>query len=167
MVREFADAISEILDSSMYEKFLQEHPGYHLAHGFTQLDQNFVQTKNWQVGFYSPKQDHLGVFNTDPLELLPFEDAFKDGGTIAELKDPLSFISTDEAMKIIKALLQEKHSHEISNSFLVILQVIEGVPVYNITAITMAFSMISTHINALTGDIIKENKSSVLDLKKS
>lgn len=166
MIREFSDALSELLDSKEYESFKTKHPSYYLAHGFTQLDKNFEQTKPWQIGLYSKEKDNLAVFITDPLSLQPFEEAFKDGGHINELKEPHSFISSDEAIKQVKEILSKKHSHEIPESFLVILQVINAVAVYNITAITIAFSMISTHIDAKTGEIRKENKSSVMDLKK-
>lgn len=166
MVRDFVDAVSEIMDSPEYEKFSKDHPKYYLAHGFTQLDQNYSQTKEWQIGFYSVRNDNLGVFDTNPAVLLPFEEAFKDGGTIDELKQHMEFIPTSQAIETVKNLLNEKHSHEIPNSFLIIVQMIKGVPTYNITAITMAFSMLITHINALTGEIIKESKSSVLNLSK-
>lgn len=166
MVREFADALTEVLDSKEYETFSKDYPSYHLAHGFIQLDKNFNQTKEWQIGFYSKNNDNLAVFETNPLKQNEFEEAFKDGGHIDELQNPLNFISTDEAIKKVKEILNEKHSHEIPNSFLVILQVIKGIPVYNITAITIAFSMISIHIDANTGEIAKENKASVMDLKK-
>ena len=52
MVREFQDAIVEIQDSADFAEFKKEFPGYYLAHGFIQLDQNFTAAKEWQIGFY-------------------------------------------------------------------------------------------------------------------
>ncbi|MCA9477829.1 MAG: hypothetical protein KC535_01645 [Nanoarchaeota archaeon] len=167
MVVELNEALKEVLQSKEYESFSKEHQGYYLAHGFIQLEGDFSGKKSWQIGFYSPENDNLGVFETQPVKFQPLQDAFKDGGTISQLQDPKDFIPTETAISKIKKLLEEKHSHEVPHSGLIIVQVINDIPVYNITIITAAFSMITTHINALTGELVKENKSSVLDLKKN
>lgn len=166
MTKEFQEVLEQVRNSEEYKKFSKVYNDYYLAHGFIQLDKEFNQAKEWQIGFYSLTNDNLAVFETSPIKQLPLEEAFKDGGTISELKDSKKFISTKEAIEKVKIILDEKHSHEIPNSFLLILQTINNIPIYNITAITSAFSMISTHINAITGEIVKENKSSVLDLSK-
>ena len=67
--------------------------------------------------------------------------------------------------KYRKEHLEEKYSEQVPSSYMIILQVIENIPVYNITSITEAFAMINTRINAKTGEMVLEEMRSILDLR--
>lgn len=167
MVKDFAEIHEKLVKSDAYNKFQEENKEYYLAHGFVQLDRKYNATKDWQVGFYSKKNDNLAIFETNPPKFASFDDAFKDGGVISELKyDSEKFLTTNECLNKAKNLLEEKYKGEIIMNIIVILQTIDKNPAYNLTFITQAFSMITIHVNAISGEIIKEVKNSVLDLKK-
>jgi hypothetical protein len=168
MVTNFSQVYDKLVNSDAYKTFLKKNKGYYLAHGFVQLDNKYKAAKDWQIGFYSVEKDNLAVFDTNPPKHLSFDEAFKEGGIISELKfDPKTFLSTTEVLEKGKTILMEKYKGELVMNVIVILQVIGEKPVYNFTFITQAFSMITIHINAISGEIIKEVKSSVLDLKKT
>lgn len=167
IMKDFKDALREVKDSKPYSGFCNAHPDFYLAHGFLQLDGNRSVTKKWQIGYYSTKEDKLAVFNTEPVLLQPLEDAFKDGGIISELTDCNSFKTTTEILTIVEdELAQEAYTKDIPTSFIVIVQVIDNIQVYNITAVTTSFSMITFRIDANTGEKISVVKRSILDLKK-
>jgi len=167
MVEDFKEIHEKLVKSDAYNKFQKENKGYYLAHGFVQLDSKYNASKDWQVGFYSKDNDNLAIFETKPPEFASFDDAFKEGGIINELKyDSEKFLSTNECLDKAKKILEEKYKGEITMNVILILQVINNNPTYNLTFITQAFSMITIHVNALTGEITKEVKNSVLDLKK-
>ena len=167
MVEDFKEIHEKLVKSDAYSKFQEENKGYYLAHGFVQLDSKYNAAKDWQVGFYSKENDNLAVFETNPPEFASFDEAFKEGGVISELKyDSEKFLRTTECLEKAKNLLTEKYIGEITMSVILILQVINNNPTYNLTFITQAFSMITIHVNALSGEITKEVKNSVLDLKK-
>jgi hypothetical protein len=167
MVEDFKEIHEKLVKSDAFSSFQEENKGYYLAHGFVQLGSKDGAAKDWQVGLYSPKKDNLAVFDTNPPEFLSFDEAFKEGGIINELKyDPKTFLTTADCLAKAKTVLKEKYKGEITMSTIVILQMINKLPTYNFTFITQAFSMISIHVNALSGEITKEVKNSVLDLKK-
>jgi len=167
MTQDFAQAIHNLEESDAFKDFKKEHTSYHLVHGFLQLDKDGTPANPWQIGFYSNKKDNLGVFSTEPAKFLNFEDAFKEGGVISELVfDKEVFVSTTDAINQVKTLVAKDYPSEQTLSYILVLQVIDKKPVYNITAITVAFSMITVRIHATTGEMLTCTKRSVLDLKK-
>lgn len=166
MVTDFLIHYKNLLESEEYNLFRTEHPGYYLAHGFVQLNKNYDEEKDWQIGLYSPEKDNLAVFNTNPIKHLSFDEAFKKEGIIQELVTGDDFLSTSECLEKAKELLIEKYKGELVMNVIVILQMIAEKAVYNFTFITQAFSMITIHVDVTSGEIIKEVKNSVLDLKK-
>lgn len=166
MVEEFSKIIEELNNSEVFKKFEKENKGYCLAHGFIQLKEDFTQKSIWQIGYYSKDKDNLAVFEVNPTKFVDFEDAFKKEGEIPELKNINAFLKTNDIIEKLKKHLKDKYSNQLPNSFILILQVINDVPLYNITTITSSFNMINTRFDAKSGEIISDKISSVLDLKK-
>lgn len=165
MINDFKKIIDELINSKEYSDFKIKNKDYYLAHGFVQLNANFTLKSNWQIGFYSPKKDNLAVFETNPIKLLPFEKAFKKDGEISELKNIQNLKTTNEILELLKIHHKKKYLSQIPSSYLIIVQIIENIPVYNITTITTSFSMINIRFNALTGEIILDECRSILDLR--
>ncbi|MCF7799157.1 hypothetical protein K9M74_04600 [Candidatus Woesearchaeota archaeon] len=163
-MQEFTTIYDEIISSDTYKKFKEKQPDYNLAHGFLQLNGNFLPSDAWQVGFYSEKNDNLAVFETNPIKLKGIEEAFKDGGTIDTLMMPI--IPTNQALDVLKTILAEKYPQEQVNSIILIVQSIGGQAMYNITVVSATFSMIIMRLDAKSGEIISHDKRSILDLKQ-
>ena len=167
MVREFKTIISDVMDSQEFSSFKKEHPTYSLAHGFCQLDTDNNEQKTWQLGLYCPDNDQLAVFNTEPISFTGFEKAFKsDKSTITPLSNTDTLISTENALSTVKNDIKATYPSEVIRTVLVIVQVKNDNPVYAITAITDAFSMLIYNIDAITGNVISSKKDSVLNLQK-
>ena len=167
MLKDFKEQQRELEKTIEFKKFHENNKTYYLAHGFAQLNKDFEPTKNWQIGYYSKEKDHLAIFDINNLQEPSFEEAFKDGGIIEELKIEDEQISLEEALDLAKKKLFDDYKGEIVNTVLVIVQAIEGEPTFNFTFVTQNFSMITIHVNARTKTITKEIKNSVLDLKKN
>lgn len=161
-----ADAMKKLEAWDEYQSFTKKYDDYYLAHGFIQLTGHYEEKDAWQIGFYSLKQDNLAVFITDPLKQLPFEESFKESGIIEPLLDPSTLIDLEKATGIVRHLMGDKYSKEVVSSFIVILQVLKGECLYNITAVTQSLSMIIIKIDARDGNIIEHNQRSLMDLKK-
>ncbi len=166
MLKDFKEQYEELEKTKEFTEFKQTNPNYYLAHGFAQLNNKFEPTKDWQIGYYSKENDHLAIFDMNDLKEPQFDEAFKDGGVIDELKVEEEQISVHQALEKSKSLLEEKYLGELIMNVLVIFQTINNEPTYNLTFITQTFAMITLHISAKTGDVVKEIKNSVLDLKK-
>lgn len=165
MVQEFSEALKEVHESKKYKEFAKNHSDYYLAHGFTQLDKNGEHAKSWSIGFYSPEKDNIVSFTTNPITKLPPEEAFKKEGTIAKL-DQEGLITTTKAFEILSTLITKEYPQEVVNNYIFILQVIEGQAMFNVTAVTLQFNMITIRVDAQKGDVLMHKKRSILDLKK-
>ncbi len=166
MMNSLADIMKQLQEWDEYKQFQKDYPDYYLAHGFIQLDGHYEEKESWQVGFYSKKQDNLAVFTSDPLKQLPFEEAFKESGIIEPLPEPSTLIDLEKATGILRHLMGDEYSKEVVSSFIVILQVLEGKVIYNITAVTQSLSMIIVKIDAKSGELIDHKQRSLMDLKK-
>lgn len=164
LMENFADVYKKLKESVAFQNFSQED--YVLAHGFVQLDEQGNSSKPWHIGYYSPSKDNLAIFSA-PSFTLTFDQAFKDGGTISELKYLDSFQSTDDIIQVVRDRVQEAYPRELPYTYIVILQMVEQQPRYNITYISKSFKMLNFQIDPLSGAIMKEQVSSVMDLKAS
>jgi hypothetical protein len=160
--------VEKVSSSDAFKNELGSENDYYLAHLFLQLDKDFKATNNCQIGFYSVKNDNLGMFEISKgnVSFMGFEEAFKDGGIIQKLTISNEDVCFQTAKESIIALCKEKYPAEIINNFLVIAQNIKEKNVLNCTAICLSFAMISMHIDMDSKEIIFEEKNSILDLKK-
>lgn len=166
-IKSFSELVSDVKNSEAYTN-AQHDENYHLAHVFMQLDANFSLAKPIQLGWYSQEADHLSIFeiHNDVISHTGFEEAFKDGGVVEELKITPESCTINTAKEIINTTLKEEFPEETPNSYLCIAQNINGKSVLNCTIICISFAMISIHIDLETKEIIFKQKNSILDLKK-
>jgi len=165
MVADFQTILNELLNSKEFKEFNKKNNSYYLAHGFVQLNKDLTEKSSWQIGFYSKEKDNLAVFETKPIKLIDFEEAFKKEGHIDKLNLTPDFKTTKQILTLLKEHITKKYSSQSPNSYLMIVQVIDGKEVYNVTTITEAFSMINTRFDAKTGEIVLDEIRSILDLR--
>ena len=166
MVKKVKPMIQTIYDSEKYKEFHNNYPDYYLAHCFVQLDKEGKESKQWQFGFYSPEKDNLTTFLIEPaVKRGEFEDAFKEGGIISRLHMD-EIIESDRALDIVHETIEKEYQGELVNNYIFILQSVEDRPIYNITAITASFAMITMKIDGKSGELIDHQKRSILDLRK-
>jgi len=124
-----------------------------------------LEGQPWQIGFYSEKDDKITSYIVSDSVKIENNDSkiFKDNNTkIYELK--IDTIKTN-----IKKILKEtndliKKYHETPSKIIIVLQKLEKA-VWNISYITETFNLINIKIDASTGKIISENRSSLLSFK--
>lgn len=157
------DAIKKVEESKELKKFLKDHPDYYLAHAFTMLDEK-EKRYDWELGYYSPSEDKLAVFETEPkINLKALDDAFKKDGSIAKLQMKDVEISVASAMEKCDELMKSKYSSQTITKRIIILQNLDG-QVYNVTLVCMSFSLINIRIDAKTGIVVKDNIQSIMGL---
>lgn len=167
MVENFQDVMKKITKSKTYQTFKEDNPKYYMAHGFVQLDSEWNESKEWQLGLYSKANDNIAIFTKNPVKLQGYEKAFKeDGKIIEELKHIDKVKDVDTVLTTVKSHIEQTYPDERVRTTIVILQMIEGKPMFNITTVTESFTMIITKVDAQTADIVSSDKRSVLDLKK-
>lgn len=153
----------EYVNQSDIFKDLKDH--YYLAHAFTVLEKNGQAP--WQIGYYSKETDKLIVFTAqDPVQKGNEEEAFKKEGHVQKLDEGQIKVTLEDALHIAKEFQKKINSAEIITKTIVILQMLENIPTWNITLITNLFSMINVRVSAFDKTLLKTDVSNVLNLGK-
>jgi len=161
----FHQAIEFVEDSKVFKSFFFDNKDFHLVHGFLMIE-NGKRTP-WQVGYYSKKADRIVVFTAeDEVSKSPEEEAFKKDGLVPALDASNVKTSNEDVLSTAEKVRAEKHPHELVTKTIVILQSLDGVPTWNITLVTQAFSLVNIRIDASSGDLITQSASSIMNLGK-
>lgn len=119
----------------------------------------FLNDKQWRIDYYSLKEHKMLTY-------------FKQNGTLEHMKD--------EIFQKEQKALQELHLEKVKIHYLealdkvtvspdkviIILQVIDGVTVWNITVLTSEFKIYNLKVNAENGETISEEEDNIMNYKK-
>ncbi|MCC7574664.1 hypothetical protein KO361_03665 [Candidatus Woesearchaeota archaeon] len=141
-----------------YKKFMRNNKEYYLVHILVPENEQELE-----IGYYNPRTDKITIFKTNPITKQKEEDIFKEGKTIQQLEIKKIKINYEEATQKTNEILKKEHSAELVNKKIIILQHIME-PVWNMTFICKSMNIINIRINAETGQIIRNNKASLLDM---
>ncbi len=118
----------------------------------------------WQVDYYNHKEDKMVSFVVNDKVSREESKIFKEKESkVDRLEIDKVKIDLKEAFKIANKLHKDKYNSETVNKKIVILQVVKK-PIWNLTYLTAAFNIINFKIDAVSGEIISDNKSSALSL---
>ncbi|MSR86035.1 hypothetical protein EXS74_01410 [Candidatus Woesearchaeota archaeon] len=119
----------------------------------------FLNNKEWTIDYYSAKEHNILTYS-------------KQNGKLQQKKD--------EIFQKEQKPLQELHLDKVKISYLealdkvsvnpdkvfIILQVIDGVTVWNITVLTSEFKIYNLKVNADNGETISEEEDNIMNYKK-
>jgi hypothetical protein len=160
------DVISRVESSDSFKYFIKAYPENYLVHIFRIADSE--NKDEWQVGYYSKKTDKVTIFEiADAVKILPPEEVFKEKDFIALLDLSKVNISFDDALQKSEDVVKKYYTLESFTKAIALLQNIsEFGQIWNMTLITMTFSVINVKINASNGETIKHTRESLLGWKK-
>lgn len=141
-----------------FKKFLRDNTDYYLVHILVPEELNSLE-----FGFFSPKKNKIIIFSTNPINKGNEDDVFKEGKTITKLEMNKIKINYDEAIQKATELIKKDHPKEIINKKIVLLQHIQE-PVWNLTFICLNLNIINIRINAQNANMVRNNKSSLMDM---
>lgn len=141
-----------------FKKFLRDNSDYYLVHVLVP-----ETLEGLEFGFFSPKKDRIVVFKTNPFFKGEEEEVFKEGKAISRLDIDVLKVNYLDAESVVKKICEKDYSSEEIKKRIVLLQVIE-VPVWNITLICKSMNIINIRVDALSGEVIRNNKSSLLNM---
>jgi len=152
------ETYEKVTKSKCFDNF-----GY-LAHFFIMLDDKFEPIENWQLGFYNKKTKEVESFIAgDEVTIVEKSKAFRhDTKDVQELVLSKIKIGFDKALEIAKHFQEEKYKSQPPQKAIVILQVLDSIPTWNITFIAFTYSTLNIKINAETGKIYKHDFGSLL-----
>jgi len=161
---DFRHIVDKVEGSKDYKEFIKENPSYYLVHVFTVIDSGHDEI--WQIGYYSKETDRIIVFeyNLDTIKVHPPAEALKKEEYIQPLDISILAVSKSDANIACKELIKEHYPKELlSNSIMLLQNLPEFGQVWNVTMVTLAFSVINAKIDAITGNVLKHHKENLMN----
>lgn len=138
---EFLEALEHIETVEAFTTWKKEHPSWYLVHGFLQLEEG----DEWQIGYSDG--DKVTTILLTPFNILPEQEVYKSPDKkIEALNVDEVVLGLNEALEIFNVEREEKYPTESIFKHIILLQVIDGVLLYNITGITKAFKTLNVRI---------------------
>ena len=164
------EAIATLEKSSEFLDWKKTHEHCYLVHCFLMLDIGTeLDEAEWQIGYYDKDIDKVTTFVIGKkITKNPESEAFKEEHkTINELKKQDIQQRADKILYKLQEFIEEKYPNQpIAKRILLLQNLDEYGPVWNITIVTSSFNTLSVKIDPKTADIIEHHLSSLFDLRK-
>jgi len=161
-------AEDKLLDSlendDEFRKWKEKHKDSYLAHIFRM--EGGDSPESCLIGYYN-KDDTITTFeiNGNDICLKSSEKIFKpEGKAVKELDMKKVRLAFDQIREIADELREKKYKCEIPTKKISILQNIDVGQVWNITIVTASFNALNMKIDASTGEVLKHNITSLMQL---
>lgn len=158
-------AIEHVEESKKFKNFSSEKKSdkYYLAHAFASGDAKGISP--WQISYYSKKTKKIVPFTADE-EIIqgPEDEAFRSEGHVVPLNMEPVKTSLDDALKKAYEFKDVNNKAENITKSIIILQQDGDYPVWRITLVTHAFSLLTVVVNAVNGEVASTHADSVLNL---
>lgn len=156
----------KLVTSTEFKSWQKTHPQSYLSHFYCRLDRSFTPLPPWEIGFYSPKNDKITVFQiTEKISLKPEEEVFKDCPTIEKLDRKLVKTGFPPVLEIFQKIKREHYPHEILFSGFLILQNFQHQTIWNISYITRSFQILNVKINAVNKKVLSHQLINFIEKK--
>ncbi len=147
--------LKQLQQSDLFKEW--KKPESYLSHFFCAVSGELKAKTNWEVGFFNKEHNKITVF-TSPKEgsfaIKPEDDVFKKEQEVVEELDITTVTKTvDEAADIFIAKKKELFPNEEVGDGFIVIQTLEGKPLWNFTFITKSLKFINIKINASSGDV--------------
>jgi len=153
------DLITNVEKTKTYKDFMQDHPDYYLVHVF------FMTDADPQVGYFNPKTEQIVTFDISrDVRMNAPSDVFKQENSIEELKVEDIKLDRTDAMDKMTEVRNEHYPREMLSKEVMILQVLDKVPVYNITYFTKTFKTLNVKIDASSGNVVSHDLANLIGL---
>jgi len=155
MISKIKEAIKKIEETEEFKKYKEENPDLFLADTFIILNEN----EGWQIDYYSEDKDKITSFTqkNESVQIKESELFRKEKTEMIPLNLEKIKFSLEQALKVVETQTKEKPS-----KLIVVLQVLNDKEVWNITYLTTSFKTINFKINAINGEIISKDESSIV-----
>lgn len=161
------EIVKKIENSSEFKEWKEKNTDDYLVSLFLISSKEKPSTE-WQIDFYNADKNKMTSFilhSDGKVNMMPPDQIFKkEEDKVNELDLSKVKINYEDAINNANALLKEKYRNEEVNKQILILQQLDKL-VWNITYVTAFFNMLNVRIDAITGEIISENFSSLMSFK--
>lgn len=162
----FDQILRRVEGSDEFKNFKKENDDAYLCSAFFVIDfESQAETK--QLDYYVPSKDKIGNFIVDSEIKFMLDNIFE------EKKKAIQQISSNVkigfqkaieiANKVVEKENQEEEKHGKITKIIGILQKLDKEQIWNFTCMLGTMNMLLLHINSETGEILKNQKSSLMN----
>jgi hypothetical protein len=167
MLSKLKDTLAKLEKEGKFGEYKKDNPDAYLVSGFFMVEKVGVDDIVWQVDFYSKKTAKITSFVLNKtLEVKGEQDVFQEKKKVL---GPLNLnqikVGFRQCLDIVNELIDKKYPSETPSKIIVVLQMLDGLAVWNITYLTQAFKVLNVKVNAESGDVIKDTIENILSFK--
>jgi len=155
-MEELIQQLEELKETEQFIEYQKENPDIILTSCFFLTDT--LEKFDWELNFYSPKKHKHIIFKETVEEHEVFQKEEKE---LEELNLEKVKITFQEAWEKLE---KEAKHHSLSKA-IVVLQLLNSQIIWNLTYITNELKFINLKVDAITGEIISKQESSLTDLR--
>ena len=165
MVDELKKLVKELEVSKEFKSFKKDNPDAYLASCVIIVEgKNFGE---WQIDYYLPEKHKMTSFvMKEPLQVLNEQDIFqKEKVKVKELELKDVKVGLKKALSLLEAFRKKKYETEFPGKVIVVLQVLEDGPVWNLTLLTATLKVLNVKMDAINGKVSSDTIESFLQFK--
>ena len=161
------EALSAVESDKKFSKWRKKNKTAYLSHAFKMFQD---EHKEWQLGYYEPKNEKITTFLVSPngVEPRPAEEVFKKEEHVNRLEIPSNLLPLRDVMVKTNEFQQQNYPKDKSMKTIALLQSLPDYgSVWNITLVTQAFNTLNMKIHPTTGAIIDHKMSSIFSFREN
>jgi len=121
-------------------------------------------SNEWQINYYLPEKNKITTFvMKNPLEIINEQDIFqKEKKEVKELEFKDIKINMKKALELLENFRKKKYKAEFPGEVIVVLQVLERCPIWNLTMLTATLKVLNVKLSAVDGEVLSDTIESFL-----
>ncbi len=161
-MEELKKLVKDLESAKEFKSFKKENPESYLASCVVTVK---GKTSNeWQINYYLPEKSKMTTFvMKEPLQVINEQDIFqKEKKEVKELEFKDVKVNMKKALELLESFMKKKYKVEFPGETIVVLQVLEEGPVWNLTILTATLKVLNIKINAIDGEVLSDSIESFL-----
>jgi hypothetical protein len=162
MVEELKKLVKDLESAKEFKSFKKDNPKSYLASCVVTVK---GKTSNeGQINYYLPEKDKMTTFvMKKPLQVINEQEIFqKEKKEVKELEFKDIKINMKKALELLESFRKKKYQAEFPGETIVVLQVLEEGPVWNLTMLTATLKVLNVKMSAVDGEVLSDQIESFL-----
>ena len=160
------EVVSKLCSSSLFSEWRSSHKDDFLAHVFVMLDclkRDSLNSGDCQVGFFDCVKNCMTTFFVDGsnVRIVPDQEILKSDSGIFELDVGSISFGVESALDCACSLLRREYSAQNVLKTFLIVQQLNGIPVFNITFFSSGFKTFNVKVSAVDCSVVHHSVASV------
>ncbi len=163
------EELDRLLSSSEFSEYKKSNPDAYFASVFIIAPPSNISNAEMELDFYSKKSGKMQGFAMKETIVRKEEDKVfqKKKEHVQELDMKKVGVPLVKALESAEGLRADRYSGDVPSKLIIILQVIDKKPVWNITMVTDTLKLLNIKLDASSLEVISESIESLMSFRVS